>query len=352
MTEQILDKMEELIDVPMTYKQLCESFDEKYYTGGKAKVAQIKEWQLFCDLEITNKPTRYIIHAVYRNNLECYEQMERRRDLQPLFDATLYEWIKSNHYSTIYASYPEILKALSIVNENFPYMLDINNMKALGKQYEIYPNIAQDAYRILKEWARRTLAKSAQRATILVRYAFRLIRVTYDVDGVVYRTKADAPLGSKLEQQCQAIYAQAAQEVMPEHWDILESETQSWVSQEKYAKFNARMTQLVQEKFNGEYDHLTVIRAICPAEQEWIDTELENIYKNQLPEIQINAESCRKIFASTQFDKINEYGYLCILPNNTKRDFINLGIKIPPEFSIKNKLKEIREEQAILKSLE
>ena len=217
MTEQILDKMEELIDVPMTYKQLCESFDEKYYTGGKAKVAQIKEWQLFCDLEITNKPTRYIIHAVYRNNLECYEQMERRRDLQPLFDATLYEWIKSNHYNTIYASYPEILKALSIVNENFPYMLDISNMKALGKQYEIYPNIAQDAYRILKEWARRTLAKSAQRATILVRYAFRLIRVTYDVDGVVYRTKTDAPLGSKLEQQCQAIYAQAAQEVMPEH---------------------------------------------------------------------------------------------------------------------------------------
>ena len=231
-------------------------------------------------------------------------------------------------------------------------MLDISNMKALGKQYEIYPNIAQDAYRILKEWARRTLAKSAQRATILVRYAFRLIRVTYDVDGVVYRTKTDAPLGSKLEQQCQAIYAQAAQEVMPEHWGILESETQSWVSQEKYAKFNARMTQLVQEKFNGEYDHLTVIRAICPAEQEWIDTELENIYKNQLPEIQINAESCRKIFASTQFDKINEYGYLCILPNNTKRDFINLGIKIPPEFSIKNKLKEIRKEQAILESLE
>ena len=117
MTEQILDKMEELIDVPMTYKQLCESFDEKYYTGGKAKVAQIKEWQLFCDLEITNKPTRYIIHAVYRNNLECYEQMERRRDLQPLFDATLYEWIKSNHYSTIYASYPEILKALQ---SNYP----------------------------------------------------------------------------------------------------------------------------------------------------------------------------------------------------------------------------------------
>lgn len=346
MTEQILNKMDELINTPMTYKKLCEYFDEPYYTGGNKKTAQIKEWQLFCDLEITSKPTRYIIRAVHHNNLETYEIMSRQYHMQPLFNAIIYEWIKSNKYKTIYASYTEILKALFIVNENFPYMMDGHNMKLLGKEYEIYPEIAQTAYSVLKGWARRILTKASQYATIIVRYAFRLNRICYNEEGNTYRRKViDVPIDSDLEKKCQAIYSQAAQEVMPENWGILDNQVRTWVSNEDYKKFEVRIKQLLQEKFNGEADEMIVIRAICPAEQNWIDTELEDIYKNQLPKIQINAESCRKIFSTTQFDKIGDDGYSRILSDITKRKFINLGIKIPPEIRIKEKLDEIREEK-------
>ena len=90
------DKLKQLEGREISYKELCQILGEPI-KNGKSKVAQMKEFEKYCDLERVQGTHRYLVKEVYADELVELMKNLDSPEQQLLFDAALYESFKANN---------------------------------------------------------------------------------------------------------------------------------------------------------------------------------------------------------------------------------------------------------------
>ena len=88
-------------------------------------------------------------------------------------------------------------------------------------------------------------------------------------------------------------------------------------STETYKAFEARLAQLTQEAFGGEYVKVKEVYIIKPATKEWIANRLLDVYEHYPSFEKINKEACAKIIQTSQ---------LSCITGKQRREFVDINM--------------------------
>lgn len=319
---ETLKKLEAIIDKPMRYDELCKALG----TGkkeGNSKVKWLNDLQMYCDLEITRHPTRYIVKEVYTEQLATLGLLSPNNKYQMMFEAVMYKTFVNNNGNTLYLSNMELIEMFGEVNQNFKYTLNLDTMRSVDDKFEDMTLIGPELYKILKRWTSRRIEQMQKRMIILTRPGFRLYKHMSAEFGT-WIVKTDVPVDSKLEKSCQQIYDQAVREIMPFDWNG------GWVDSEIYSAFKRRIKELIRDRFDGEYDELRKVLIISPPTVDWMNDRIKALYD------EINADGIPEhskdvVMTSKRFDDIT---------NLQKREFIRYNIDKNPPLLFSDKQKE------------
>lgn len=313
--DSIIPKLRMIQNKPITYKQLCEAL-EIGYKSSNSKSHQLNQISLYCDLDVVDNPTRYIVNKVYDGAI--ISQIHGNNKYQDLFEGALYQALLNNNGRPLYLSNMEMLTLFNEVNENFSYSCNEYYMNFLGGEYITLNEMSQIAYKILREWTRRRMKQMEARKVILTRQGFRLYSY---IDGINIMTNVEAD--SDKEKMCQEIYDKAAKETLPDDWHG------EWVQAWRWEEFEDKVRELVQEYFNGTYSDLKPITIVSPPRAEYLKEILSHIY-DDTPELKdINNEACNKLFSTSQ---LKEY------TDDDRKMLVDISIRDDAEISLKKKI--------------
>lgn len=316
--DSIIPKLQSIQGQELKYKQLSEALDIKYKYGD-SKSHQLDMIALYCDLDILDNPTRYIVKKVYDEVNPMISQINGNNKFQDIFECAMYQALLNNNNKPLYISNMEMLNMFNEVNENFSYLCNQYYMKLLGKEYLALNEMSQIVYKILREWTKRRIKQMEARRVIIRRQGFRLYAKKDNVH-IIINIDAD----SEQEQICQEIYDRAAKDTMPEDWHG------EWVPAYRWENFEKRIKELVYEYFDGQYYDLKPINIISPPREEYLKEVLNKLY-NKIPELkEINQEAQRKIFNTTQLNKYT---------GAEREKLINVSIKEKPDILLINEIK-------------
>lgn len=320
--ESIIPKLQAIVGEKLKYKQLCEALNIKYKsTSQNSKSHQLNQLALYCDYDIIDNPTRYIVNRVYDQAI--ISQINGNNKFQDLFEGALYQALLNNNNQPLYVSNMELLNLFNEVNENFSYSCNEHYMKLLGGKFITLNQMSQITYKILREWTKRRITQMESRKVIIRRQGFRLYSRFNDIY-IIHNVEID----SEIEKKCQEIYDRAAKDTLPEDWHG------EWVQAYRWENFEKRIKELVEEYFNGEFVDLKPINIISPPREDYLKEILHKLY-NKIPELQkLNQESIKKIFNTTQLN-----GYT----GEDREMLINISIKENPDISLRKRIKKERE---------
>ena len=167
------DKLKQLEGREVSYKELCQILGEPI-KNGKSKVAQMKEFEKYCDLERVQGTHRYLVKEVYADELVELMKNLDSPEQQLLFDAALYESFKANDYKPLYLSNTEMLKLFQEINDNFSYTFNPRQLAAINRNFVYMADMGKVVYRILHKWTARKIDSMDARRLILKKRGFRL----------------------------------------------------------------------------------------------------------------------------------------------------------------------------------
>lgn len=322
--EEFIEKLNNIKGQSLTYKKMCELLDEPL-RNSDSKKRQIEEWQLFCNIDISKNPTRYVVLDVYEGRIELLKEINSNNKYQTIFEGGLYQRLLDNKGKPLYISNMELLSLFHEVNENFSYSCNTGYMSLLGVNYQTLNEMSQIVYKILKRWTSRRMEQMEKRKVIIVRKGFRLYSKTKG--GAIIITNVEP--NTQTEKICQEIYDKASIEIMPDKW------AGEWVTAWRWERFEEKIKELVIQYFEGEYIDMRSINIISPPREEYLIKKLNDIY-GEVPELnKINEETCRKLLTTKQLDKYT---------GEERQNLIDLTIKQNPEISLRDKIKKKKKE--------
>ena len=293
---------------------------------GNSKVAQLRDLDMYCQIDRIEGTTKYIISEVYDEAI--LRELNGNDKYQAAFEASICKMFLENGDNPLYVSYMDMLKGFNEVNYNFPLLCNSENVEYLDESYSYFPQIGQSAYKILKEWTRDRIDKMNARGVALKRDGFRLYTHLGKAT-VIHNVKID----SEEEKICQQIWNIAVNKIMPEEWNG------GWVNLETWEKFEKELKKLTIEYFNGEFDDLKKIIILSPPRQSYVKEILRNLY-NKNPDLKsINEEAGRKVLESRSKGLIAQ-------KKKDKENFVEIAIKENPPIDIRKQIyKEIKEKK-------
>ena len=339
MGKEIIPKLKAIIGQELKYHELCLALDIPRL-GTRQKEKQLKELLMYCDFDVLSKPTIYVVKEVYEEEVRAFEKINGNNKYQMMFDAVVYQAFLENNGEPIYVSTLDMLRLFSEVNENFVYTCSAENMGKLGEDFIYFTEMGQIAKKMLSQWTNNRLKNMAIRNFIVKEKAYRLYTEHKGQYGK-FRIGHDFSTGSEIGKKCMAVMAQAIEEIVPNKYiqkttNDKEEDKMLWMPLPIYSSLQTRITQLTQDKFEGEYCDLKEISVLRPPDGQWIYKKLNEIY-NQLPALQeINKEACKKILtsASSSLDKFT---------GAERKRFIEVNIKSNPKISLKRELEMIKQ---------
>lgn len=340
--ERFINKLKVIEGQELKYNKLCEVLGLPIKTSNSKK-AQLKNLQIYCKLvELTN-PKRYLIEKVYNEELEMLGLTKGNNKFQLMFEAAVYQAFLKNNGAPLYLSNMDAIKLFKEVNDNFSYACNNEDMRTMGPEYEYMPEVAKIVYRILRQWTMRRIDSMNERHTALKETGYRLYK-TKEYNGRKYTTYINVPKDSELSKRCQAIYSRAIDEVMPQGWGIQNDEFEEddeekdkqksgkyWVPDYLWRRFELRVSQLVQEEFNGSYTTLKPIMILKPPTSEYVKEKLEDMCQKLQALTNINEEACQKALTTTQLDHIS---------NDKRKMFVEINMNPKATFSFREELKK------------
>lgn len=294
----------------LTYKQLCEKLDLPVL-GGNAKKKQLEDLQGQYKIVKLSNPTRYIIEEEYDEVRPLIDKINGNDKFQMIFDAALYQLFLDNYGRPIYASRMDLLKLFKEVNKNFGNICNEEYVAKLGAEFSFMSEMGQVVYKILTQWTIRRLEQMRKRKILTLADGFRLIKEMENG----YRFAVNVPYGSKLHQECQAVYSQLM-DGMP-----------NWMPLEDWKKFKRVLSQVTQQHFNGEYQSMKPVYILTPPTEEWLQRKLDKLYAEiNIPVFEeINKEAARKILATKQLNKFSI---------EERNKFVDMNVKHHPGLDI------------------
>lgn len=343
----IIEKLKAIEGRELKYKKLCEALDLPVKTSN-SKRAQLNNLKMYCNLIELDKPKRYLIKQVYDEELKALGLTNGKNKFQLMFEAAVYQAFLKNDGAPLYFSNMDAIKLFREVNDNFTYACNPESMKLMGEEYEYMPEVGKIIYRILRQWTMRRIDFMHERHTALKETGYRLYK-NKEYKGHKYVTFINVPKDSEMAKQCQAIYNRAVEEIMPEGWGVkdddedelfeVESEDEKekkksgkyWVPEHLWLTFENRISELVREAFNGQFDTLKPIMILKPPTSEYVKEKLEKMCRELQALTHINAEACQKALTTSQLDHIS---------NDQKKLFIEINMNPKTKFSFKAELRK------------
>lgn len=163
-----------LINVPMTYKQLCNNLGLKYTTGN-SKNSQLKELYSYCDYQ--KNGTRYIITKIFD---EPKQIKDARMTTAPKIELILMSEL-SQIKGSLFATNKELLRLCYIINNNYYDVLSNKDKNSiiLSEKYNFddsFFKYIDRAYDILKPTLISALNSMSKRKEINISTGYRIKR--------------------------------------------------------------------------------------------------------------------------------------------------------------------------------
>lgn len=339
---EIIEKLKAIEGQELKYKPLCEAIGIPIKTG-ESKMAQIKNLAVYCDLIKLEKPTRYLVKEVYSEEIKILGELDGHNKFQLMFEAALFQAFLDNGGKSLYLSKMDMLKLFKEVNDNFSFAMNQTQMNMLGEEYEYMPKMGEILYRVLTQWTERRIKSMATRKTVMYSEGFRLYKKKI-VRQREYTITLDVPKESQTEKICQEIYNQAIEDILPEDWgkyndnellpDLEENKKQGkyWVPNYTWMAFEKRIKELVEQRFNYQYDNLKLVKVLSPPTIPKIRERLQELCNQLQATTHINEEVCRKALTISSLDYST---------NKERKKFIELNIAMNPPVIFKEKLDKI-----------
>ena len=142
-TEDLLSRLKEIKGEELKYSQLCKKLNLKIKTGN-AKVSQLNDLQMYCQLNKLDGPTRYMVEEVYDDVVLGLGILNKNNKYQLLFEAAIYQAFLNNNGEPLWVSNMEMLRLFQEVNENFSYACNSEVMRKLGEEFAYMAEMSQD----------------------------------------------------------------------------------------------------------------------------------------------------------------------------------------------------------------
>ena len=188
-------------------------------------------------------------------------------------------------------------------------------------------------YNILAQWTRRKLLTMKNRYVIDLNRGYRLYKQRSNLETKeTWLETYDVPEDSPDHQTCLSIYSKAVNEIMPPNWGkVIDNRVyKPYVSADQYKAFEARLAQLTQEAFSGEYVKVKEVYIIKPATKEWIANRLLDVYEHYPSFEKINKEACTKIIQTSQ---------LSCITGKQRREFVDINMDNKQSDKLKDLIK-------------
>lgn len=323
--KELMKKLNKAKGEELKYNQLCEKLNLKIKSG-ESKRAQLKDLQMYCQLETLEGPTRYVVSEVYNGAIAGLGILNKNNKYQLLFEASMYQAFLKNNGEPLWVSNMEMLRLFQEVNENFSYACNSEAMKKMGQEFAYMSQMSQVVYKILRQWTKRRIEFMEKRDIVILRKGYRLYIPCHGKYGD-YKVSYNVPIGSKEEKICQEIYEQAVRDKMPKDWEG------EWLADWKWVEFERYISKITKERFDGKYCDLRHITIISPPSVKWLENRLMETYRDIEAVTGINQEACHKILTTSQLDSNT---------GEERKKFIEVNMSLNPPLMFKEKInKEI-----------
>ena len=242
------EKLKQIQNQPLTYKQLCEALNIPIKSG-KSKVYQIKNIELYCDLQILSNPTRYIITEIYDQSL-----LPSKSKFQAPMEILIMQLFKANDFETLYLTNSRLLEYMKLVNSNYHIIKNPKLRHKLPFETEHLYTGASKSGEILMKWLGRALEKMEDNSLLIWRKGYCLIKKNKEYTSVI-----NVPLDSQLEKDIIECQRQAFIKLNLQY-DI----NHRWVPIGMKAQYQAQFDREIFKAFDGAFSGGFQVNVLTP----------------------------------------------------------------------------------------
>lgn len=279
------EKLKQIQNHSLTYKQLCEALDIPIKSG-KSKIYQIKNIALYCNLQILSHPTRYVITEVYDQSL-----LPSKSKFQAPIEILIMQLFKANNFETLYLTNSRLLEYMKLVNSNYRIIKNPKLRKKLPFETEYLYTGASKSGEILMKWLGRALEKMESSSLLMWRKGFCLVKKNL-VGEHEYTSVINVPLDSQLEKDIMECQRQAFIKL-----NLQYDKQHRWVPIGMKAQYQAQFDREIYKMFDGAFSGGFQVNVLTP-NVKGIKEVLTAYESEQI----INQEAQRKIKETTQLN--------------------------------------------------
>lgn len=284
------EKVNQVLNKELTYKQLCQALDIPIKSG-KSKIYQLKDLALYCDIQITSHPTRYIITEIYDKAL-----LPSKAKFQTPMEIIIMQLFKANNYETLYLTNSRLLECMKLVNSNYRIIKNSKLREKLPFEANTLYVSASKSGEILMKWLGRALEKMEGYGLLKWRKGYCLINKNI-IDGKEYISVFNVPLDSDEEKNIMECQRQTYLKL-----NLKYDEVHRWVPVGMKAQYQTQFDKEISKAFNGEFDGGFQVNVLTPNVKG-----IKEILTTYESEQMLNQEAQRKIKETKQLDYLTGY---------------------------------------------
>lgn len=283
----IQNKMRLQVGKELNYRELCLALGDKVRTGN-SKIAQIKEFELLCDLK--KDGIYYKIERIYDKAL-----LPISSKFQEFVSFLILAMLDSKNNESVYVTNTQLLECLYLVNENYRVLKNQKKRLELanntGRDFEGFYEASETACKILTKWVNRELDYMQGRGLIMVRPGFCAVE-EIKIDKVTIKRVVNVELDSPLEKSIMDAFLFAAKELgLKEYTKWVPPELKSTF----YGLVDKKVRELTKNKYQGAYRVSVISGAPRNAKIEFAQAKTV-----------LNQESKRKIGKTQQIKNLSD----------------------------------------------
>jgi len=331
MDSTIREQLVPLVNKEVKYIDLCKGADLPKL-GGNAKDKQLKELQLYCELEVSQFPTRYKIVKIYNDDEVMLKASKSEYQLP--FEYIIARQLSGCEGNELYCTNTQLLTFLALVNENYKLIKSRYFREQLeevtGEEYDGVYECASKAGRVLKKWADKMLRRMQARGLIFYRQGFCLTEEV-QIDGLNIKRTINVPLQSDMEKAVMGCWADSLKELGIGNYNsgyIPPEFTGAF-----YRVLGSKVREVFGESYTGAY-RVNVI-SICPTANNKFIQQAQSWLKVSEYKRVLNDLSMAKLEGTSELLDCTKRDI-----ETTIKDIINLDTAVSYRAMVENKKEE------------
>lgn len=284
------EKLNQILDQILTYKQLCQVLNIPIKSG-KSKIYQLKDLALYCNIQILSHPTRYKITEIYDKAL-----LPSKARFQAPMEIVIMQLFKANNYETLYLTNSRLLECMKLVNSNYRIIKNPKLREKLPFETGTLYEGASKSGEILMKWIDRALEKMDGDSLLKYRKGYCLISKNI-IDGEEYVSTFNVPLNSDEEKDIMECQRQAYIKL-----NLKYDEVHRWIPPGMKALYQSQFDKEIFNMFDGEFDGGFQVNVLTPNVKGI--KEILTLYES---EQMLNQEAQRKIKETKQLNYLTGY---------------------------------------------